>query len=410
MISVQGISKRFRLYRSPADRLKEILLRRPFHTDFQALDDVSFELSPGQSLGVIGPNGAGKSTLLRILAGALLPDRGTVRATGGGRICLLSIGIGMDPNESGLRNIDLSGLVLGMTPAEIAAKRQAIIDFTELGDFIHEPVRSYSSGMALRLGFAVAIHADPACFIIDEAMAVGDAHFQQKCLHRIRAFRANGGSLILVSHDLNSIKLLTDRALMLHRGKVVEQGDPETVTAAYNLLIARLAEGDPRIQLEQREVQRHRSKSYGDFAARITRAAVVDAQTGASVISAGSQARIDLDVAVDRAIPGATIGILIRDRFGQDIFGTNTHHLGRQVDLEAGKSYRASFPVRLDLGVGMYTLTVAIHTADTHLTDCHHWFDNIAGFEIAGTTGTYFIGLVRLAPDFTLTESTGSTA
>ena len=168
MIKVEGVSKKFKLYRSPADRLKEILFRRPYHKDFVALDNISFELGPGQTLGIVGQNGAGKSTLLKILSGVMIPDKGTIQINGN-VTGLLELGTGFNPEMTGLENIYMNGILIGMTKDEIDRKKQTIIDFSELGEFIQEPIKTYSSGMTVRLAFSIAIHADPTCFLVDEA-------------------------------------------------------------------------------------------------------------------------------------------------------------------------------------------------------------------------------------------------
>jgi lipopolysaccharide transport system ATP-binding protein len=196
MIKVEGISKKFKLYHSPADRLKEIIFRKQYHKDFVALEDISFEIGSGETFGIIGQNGAGKSTLLKILSGIVIPDSGTIHVDG--KVTgLLELGTGFNFEMTGLENIYMNGTLIGMSKEEIGRKRQDIIDFSELGDFINEPIKKYSSGMTMRLAFSIAIHADPTCFLVDEALSVGDAYFQQKCIRKIQEFRAGGGSIVL---------------------------------------------------------------------------------------------------------------------------------------------------------------------------------------------------------------------
>ena len=220
MISVHSLGKRFKLYRSPADRLKEIVLRRSFHESKLALDDVSFVVDSGRTLGVIGQNGAGKSTLLKILNGVLLPDTGSVNVSG--RIAgLLELGTGFNLELSGTSNVYTNGMLLGMERAEIDARMASILEFSELGDVISHPLKTYSSGMIMRLAFSVAMHSEPECFLIDEALSVGDAHFQQKCIKRIKQHKEKGGTIIFVSHDMNAVKILCDEVVMLDHGKVV---------------------------------------------------------------------------------------------------------------------------------------------------------------------------------------------
>lgn len=236
MIVVDQLSKRFRLYRKPADRLKEMLLRRTCHRTHTALDGISFEVPAGQTLGILGRNGAGKSTLLKILTGVLKADAGSFEING--RITgLLELGTGFDFELSGEQNIITNGLLLGMSREEITQRHDDIVRFSELGEFIREPLRTYSSGMVMRLAFSIAIHAEPACLVVDEALSVGDAHFQQKCMRRIREFRQRGGAIIFVSHDLNAVKMLCDRAIVLEGGKNVFEGEPEAAVNYYNRIM-----------------------------------------------------------------------------------------------------------------------------------------------------------------------------
>src|SRR6056297_3437905 len=204
MIHVNSICKNFYLYQKPVDRLKEIFLKRCFHREHHALKEVSFEVKQGETFGIIGENGSGKSTLLKIITGILLPDSGHFHVDG--RITgLLELGTGFNHEFSGLENIYMNATYIGMEKQDIHKKLDAIIAFTELGEFIHEPIKTYSSGMLMRLAFSIAYHADPACFVVDEALSVGDAHFQQKCIKTLKDFKNSGGSIVFVSHDLNSV-------------------------------------------------------------------------------------------------------------------------------------------------------------------------------------------------------------
>jgi lipopolysaccharide transport system ATP-binding protein len=309
VITVDSISKRFKLYRSPADRLKEIVMRRQYHTDFDALKDVSFSVAGGETLGIVGRNGAGKSTLLKILTGILLPDSGTISIDG--KITgLLELGTGFNAEMTGIENIYMNGALLGMNREEIGRKKDVIVEFTELGEFIYEQLKTYSSGMVMRLAFAIAIHADPKCFVVDEALSVGDAHFQQKCMTKIREFRKSGGSIVFVSHDMNSIKMLCDKAILLNHGAVVDEGDTENVVNSYNFLIAKLNDIDNKMIADP--VQ---ESSYGTFEVKINNVTVQGENSKSPVISSGERARITLDIESKAEIPDATIGILIRDKF-----------------------------------------------------------------------------------------------
>ena len=396
MIKVDSISKKFKLYRSPADRLKEIVTRKKYHTDFQALNNISFEVADGETLGIIGQNGAGKSTLLKILTGILLPDSGAIYIDG--RITgLLELGTGFNFEMTGLENIYMNGTLLGMSREEIDKKKETIIDFAELGEFIYESIKTYSSGMVMRLAFSIAIHADPKCFVVDEALSVGDAYFQQKCMSKIKAFRNKGGSIIFVSHDMNAVKILCDQAILLNQGAVIELGNPDTVVNSYNFLISRLSDKENKMTIVNKD-----KHSYGTFEAKINKVILIGENSKSNIISSGEIALITVEFELYKDIEDATVGILIRDRYGQDIFGTNTYHHKLGLNLEDHKAYRCLFKMRMDIGCGKYTLTAALHSKDTHIENCFHWIDNVATFEIAGNYDKYFTGLCKLYPEIEL--------
>ena len=388
MIAVNNLSKRFRLYRKPSDRIKEIVLRKPCHTDYQALDNISFTVESGETLGIIGRNGAGKSTLLKILNGVLLPDSGAVQADG--RVTgLLELGTGFDPAMSGRHNIRTNGLLLGMDDREITERSDEIIRFAELGGFIDEPLRTYSSGMAMRLAFAIAIHARPRTFLVDEALSVGDGHFQQKCMRKIRDFRGSGGSIIFVSHDLNAVKMICDRVLVLNDGRAVTCGEPEDAVNYYNQLLS----GD-----DDSDALNAPEGGYGNFHAAITHARASGVDSKGSILSFGEQMLLDVEIEGRERLPELTLGMMIRDRFGQDLFGTNSHLLGYPVALEEGEKATLRFKLPMLLGPGKYTVTLALHEGVDHTRHCYHWWDRACQFEVSGIRGPEFAGLCNLSP------------
>ncbi|MFH0731120.1 MAG: ABC transporter ATP-binding protein [Pseudomonadota bacterium] len=369
-----------------------MILRRSFHRDFQALEDVSFTVEEGRTLGIIGQNGAGKSTLLKILTGIVLPDSGAIEIKG--RITgLLELGTGFNGEFSGIDNIFLNGTYLGLSRDELKERLEAIVGFTELGKFIHEPIKTYSSGMVMRLAFSVAIHADPKCFVVDEALSVGDAYFQQKCMKRIRDFKAAGGSIIFVSHDMNAVKMLCDEALLLDHGVVVDQGAPDKIIERYNYLISRLS-GEAVSQ------PAHHCNGYGNHKVTIDRVRLLNEfDQDIEVLLSGKPAKVCLRLHANVDVAAFHVGILFRDKFGQDIFGTNTFHLKRSLSLKAGEDCELTyFFERFNLGPGKYTLTVAAHGDDTHINDCHHWIDRSLAFEVVHGDGFVFVGFTRLEP------------
>ncbi|KAB2823998.1 MAG: ABC transporter ATP-binding protein, partial [Candidatus Dadabacteria bacterium] len=231
-VTADNLTKAYRIYRSPAERLKEIVLRRSFHTDFVALDSVSFLMEPGDTLGIIGENGAGKSTLLKILAGTIRPTSG-VLYTSGRTAALLELGAGFNPELTGHENIYLNAYLMGLTREDIDRRKADIVSFAELGDFISRPVKTYSSRMYVRLAFSIATSVDPDILIIDEALSVGDEYFQKKCIDRMMDFRARGKTILFCSHSMYHVQELCTRAIWLDRGRVRKEGETGKVILEY---------------------------------------------------------------------------------------------------------------------------------------------------------------------------------
>lgn len=406
IISVRKAGKKYRIYRRQSDRLRELVLRRQLHEEKLAVSGIDIELAPGEVLGIIGRNGAGKSTLLKLVMGVLLPDQGSVELAG--RVTgLLELGTGFNPELSGYDNIAFNAALLGMTPGEIARRREAIIAFSELGEAIHHPLRTYSSGMGMRLAFSIAIHADPACLVVDEALSVGDAHFQQKCMRRIKEFRDAGGAILFVSHDMNAVKVLCNRAMVLEDGKTVFSGTPDDAVNYYYRLIAAM-EGEelslPPPSSHQAGGNGGTAHSYGNGMAGIQGARLIGANSGGASISSGEIADFVFDLAAREELSAVTLGIMIRDRLGQDIYGTNSYFLGRPLSFARGEERRVAIRMAMNLAPGRYTLTAALHDRDTHLNECYHWCDNLLEFEVAGFIGPRFDGLCRLEPELRVLE------
>jgi lipopolysaccharide transport system ATP-binding protein len=232
-IRTEGLSKQFGMYSSPALRLMEIL--SPFHRTthkFWALKEISFKVKKGETLGIIGRNGSGKSTLLQIICGVLHATSGVVEVNG--RVsALLELGAGFHPEFRGRDNVYMNGAIMGISRKEMDDRFQAIADFAEIGDFMDQPIKTYSSGMFVRLAFACAINIAPDILIVDEALAVGDAYFQQKCIDRIMEFRRSGGTMLIASHDMKTISKMCDSVILLDKGHILEHGEPISVSATY---------------------------------------------------------------------------------------------------------------------------------------------------------------------------------
>ncbi|MDR9499703.1 MAG: ABC transporter ATP-binding protein [Hydrogenovibrio sp.] len=389
LLTTHGLNKHYRVYDKPIDRLKELVLRRPCHRSHHVLKNIDLTVNSGEALGILGRNGAGKSTLLKTLLGVTLPDSGHIQSQG--RITgLLELGSGFDQELSGWDNILTNGLLIGMSRADIETRREQIIDFSELSEAIHEPIKNYSSGMVMRLAFSIAIFAEPDCFIVDEALAVGDAAFQQKCYDKIRTFRQKGGALIFVSHDLNAIKMICDRVIVLESGRIQFDGDTETGVNLYNRLISK----DSDSATTQTDNEAH--QSFGTHQVVITQASLQREADGSPLFSAGDNVQLKLTLQANQATQDAVVGFMIKDRFGQDIYGTNSHHLNHSIHLNTHSLQTLVFDFPAWLAPGHYTLTLAVHAGIHHIDRCYYWRDNYLSFEIAGIRHHLFSGLCGL--------------
>ena len=392
VLEIKNVTKVYKIYKNSFDRLKEIFTKKTFHKDFVANDDISFELKEGETLGIIGLNGAGKSTILKIIAGVIEPTSGEI--TRYGRVtALLELGTGFNPQMNGYDNIHLNAALIGMSKTEIDEKLDEIISFSELGDYIYEPITSYSSGMIMRLAFSIAIFSNPRILIVDEALSVGDAHFSAKCTKALRERKKQDMSIIYVSHDLNSLKLLCDTIILLNHGKVINTGNPEEVINSYNYLISKLNNNQENIDVKSED-----SNSFGTLDIEILKASIKDRLGNSDSFSSGEIVTIELHIKSLVDMSNMTIGIVIRDRFGQDIFGTNTFYHKLDIDFEKEHSYICSFEMPLNIGAGQYSISCAVHSEDNHLSVCSHWLDKAASFSITSTKDNFFIGLCRLEP------------
>ncbi len=371
-------------------------MRRQLHRRLEALKNISFQVARGETLGIVGQNGAGKSTLLKILTGVFLPDSGVVcidgKITG-----LLELGTGFNSEFTGLQNIYLNSSLLGISKEEVDDIIEAIVAFSELGDFIHEPLKTYSSGMVMRLAFSTAIHADPGAFVVDEALSVGDAYFQQKCMRKIKEFKENGGSIVFVSHEMNAVKVLCDRALLLEHGVVIKEGKPDHVINAYNFLLAKKSKGE-EICFADSESS---GKAYGNFKVEIVHVKMLnDHGESSEFFVAGDRCTVEIGLKCNEDAEAVTVGILIRDRFGQDIFGTNTCHMNVPIALKAGEECTVRYCMEeLNIGPGKYTLSPAVHRGETHVDECYQWVDSFLSFEVVAGKDFLFIGFSKLKPN-----------
>jgi len=405
------LGKAYRRHASKRAKLMHMLLRR---ADSDArlhwvLRDLSFEVAPGQSVGIVGQNGAGKSTLLKILTGTTRPTEGTLACTG--RLAaILELGMGFHPDFTGRQNAVMGCQMLGLAHEHIKELVPQIIRFSELDDYADEPFRTYSSGMQIRLAFSVATAVRPDILIIDEALSVGDAYFQQKSANRIKSFKAQGTTLLFVSHDGAAVKQLCDRALLLDKGTLVRDGAPSTVLDYYNAIIARDARTDEIKQVESASAATQTRSGNGMARLDAVEMLTEDGRD-ARAFRIGEVAVIRCVVHYFRDVDNPTIGILIRDRLGSDIFGTNTHHLGGgPSQAKAGELVEFCFRVTLNLGIGTYSLTVAAHTGETHLDENLDWWNNVVAFQMLPHQGFKFIGAAALPASVVVSPLADSTS
>ena len=398
VIRAERLHKRFHVHEGARDLLRALF--RGSLTHRTALDDVSLELRRGEILGVVGANGSGKSTLLKVLTGVQLAERGVVERHG--RVVgLLELGTGFRPELTGLENLEINALLLGMTRDELAARRDDMIAFSGLGDAIREPLKSYSSGMEMRLGFAVAIHAGADVLLLDEVLAVGDAGFQERCIRRLQAFARDGGAILLVAHDMGSIRAFCHRALLLHHGRVAAAGSADEVANAYTRVLA----SEPPLHARETGAP----TVFGTGEATFDRIELRGEQSGSERVLSGERCRLTLTVTGHADLPEVTAGFLIRDRFGHEVYGTNTAHMGQSLALADGESLRLVFTLPMDLGPGAYSLTVALHTGYTHDDRCFEWREHAAGFEVVPGDAA-FAGIARLYPELTLEPAAADAA
>ena len=393
-ITVSELGKSYPPPVHPWARLRALLQGRMANGHW-ALRDVSFSVDAGESLGIIGRNGAGKSTLLRLLAGTATPSHGRCAVTGR-TSAILDLGLGVHPRFSGRDNAVLTAQLMGLDAATIARCLPEIAGFSELGEAMAAPVRTYSTGMAMRLAFSVATAVRPDVLIVDEALAVGDLAFQHKAIDRIRAFTAAGTTLIFVTHDAAALKTVCGRALLLDRGRLVRDGTPDAVFNYYNALLGE-SPAAPAIEETPAGDNRAATRS-GSGAARIAAVELADGDgRPCRVFRCRQSAVIDCTLAVHEPIPPPTVGFVIRDRLGRDVFGTNTHLLALAMPAgAAGDRLRVRFQLDLLLAPGAYALSMAVHHGRTHLEGSYDWWDHVAAFEVVPDGGAQFVGVAAL--------------
>ncbi len=383
-IVVNGLTKCYQIYARPGDRLKQMIMPRirritghsprQYYSEFWALKGVSFSIEKGESVGILGRNGSGKSTLLQIVAGTLSPTAGEVVANG--RLtALLELGSGFNPEFSGRDNVYLNGAILGLTKEEIDDRFEEIARFADIGEHIERPVKTYSSGMVVRLAFAVQACVDPQILIVDEALSVGDEKFQRKCFEHIEGLRAKGCSILLVTHSTATVEKFCQRGILLHQGEVRTIGAAKDVVDEYHALLY-AEERDTPVDVHATPAPDHpadaaqaadglSSKAKPVTAASIERWAVLDDDgEGCTTFRTGDWVRLRFSIAVHRSIAELQAGVLLRTVEGVSVFGTSTLYQQRNLkNPGGGERFTFEFRIRLDLAAGSYFVTFAIAEA-----------------------------------------------
>lgn len=390
-ISLKNVSKKYPIYDSPFQRLKEAVLRgkRRYHREFWALRNVNLEIPRGVTLGILGQNGSGKTTILQLMAGIMAPTSGEVAIQG--RIStILELGAGFNPDFTGRENAFLSGIILGLFPAEIKEKMEEIIAFAEIGEFIDQPVKTYSSGMYVRLAFGVAVTLDPDILLIDEILAVGDAYFQHKCIRKIRDFQERGKTMVYVTHDIESITNICHQAIILDYSHLLAQGEPGEIVKQYMALIdgrekesalspATGSLSDKKKATENQGITDY--SRYGNKEAEITEIEILNKDGEPSTLfSSGDEIIIKFHVFFNADVNRFILGNIFRNKWGLNIYGTNTLWYGLpDVDFRKGDRCTVTFRHQADFADGTYSINPAA-SSDTG-TDSYHtldWINNAA--------------------------------
>lgn len=388
-ISIENVSKKFRIYHEKNQYLKAALLRgrRASYEDFWAVKDVSFAIPEGSTFGIIGSNGSGKSTLLKCLAGILTPDAGRLRING--RVsALLELGAGFHPELSGRENIYLNGAILGMTRAEIDKRLDDIVGFSGLERFIDTPVKNYSSGMVVRLGFSIAANVEPEILLIDEVLAVGDAEFQQRCYEKIERFRSDGRTIVIVSHGLSQVEQMCDTVAWLEKANLKEVGNAFEVVQRYS------GASHDAIKRDEDEI----GERWGSGEALITHVEILSGGRPTTVLCTGEDATIRIHYQATRRLEDVVFGVRITHLHGMNVWGTNTKRRGFKIESIVGSgSVDLNIP-GLPLLEGTYDLTTALSdSTEIHAFD--HWEKRVR-FDVK-QSGTFDEGVAAIQGHWT---------
>ncbi|MCD8337921.1 MAG: ABC transporter ATP-binding protein [Lachnospiraceae bacterium] len=400
-IRVDQVSKVYKLYNKPSDRLKEGLglTRKKRYREHRALDQVSFTVREGETVGIIGVNGSGKSTILKIITGVLTPTDGTV--TVNGRIsALLELGAGFNMEYTGIENVYLNGSMLGFTDEEIRQRLPEILRFADIGDFVNQPVKTYSSGMFVRLAFAVAINIDPEILIVDEALSVGDVFFQAKCYHKFEEFKKQGKTILFVSHDLSSISKYCDRVIVLNQGAKLDEGRPKAMVDLYKRLLVHQEGEQPQGAAAKSAGAWKQSievnpelLEYGEKQAEIIDFAVADNRgILTNTIEKGKLCTIKMRIRFHEDLQEPVAAFTIKDMKGTEITGTNTMYEKVALPAKAGSVAEVEFTQEMNLQGGSYLISFGCTGyMDGEFHVFHRLYDacNLTVVSVKDTVGFY---------------------
>jgi lipopolysaccharide transport system ATP-binding protein len=408
VVEFEDVSKAYPIYTSPGDRLKELatLNRYSFHTDFWALKDISFHIKRGETFCIIGENGSGKSTLLQLIAGILHPTSGKI-AVNGRVAALLELGAGFNPEFSGRDNIYLNGAILGLSSKDIDSRYKQIEAFAEIGDFINRPVKTYSSGMVVRLAFSVAIHVDPEILLVDEALAVGDIYFRQRCMRKVHELRSRGVTILFVSHAVGDVKQVGDRTMWLDSGRIRAIGETDLIVSRYLAAMVQKDSTYLETRPEPASDQGHDTVAapeivehipnidhrYGDGRAQIIGIAVVDKYgKPLPILDPGSEIVVRISAAASAALTVPNIGFMLRNHLGIDFAGTNTLREGVEIpSMRAGDIYTVDFHIQLpELYPAHFSFSPAIADGTLHNYAMCDWIDNAITLQMGHAEGQVY--------------------
>lgn len=394
VLRLSNVSKAYNVYSSNLKRFAQWFgfPFKPSHA-FHAVENVSFELQKGEALGLIGSNGAGKSTLLKMITGTVRPSDGKIE-TNGTISAILELGLGFNPEFTGRENVIHSGSLLGYDPDILRDLMDDIEAFAEIGEYFDEAVRTYSSGMMARLAFALATAVRPEVLIVDEVLSVGDAYFQHKSFARIREFRDQGTTIILVTHSLGDVRELCDRVILLDKGQIAKQGLPDEVLDFYNAVIAERE--NKKLNIEQRRRKDGwLHTEFGDGRARMTSMELFqkDGDEPVSMVQTDTELEVRCQIQVLEDIDQLVLGHRITDRTGHVVWGSNSWHHGLPLkDLKKGETIQSKLSFPCGFGPGSYAIHFGLHRSDHHLEDCYHKAENQIVFEVLNADKPYFIG------------------